>query len=279
VALKSIVAELRYQDYHLERLIGAGGTSKVYVATHRVSGQVVAVKVLRKRLRSRPHLVERFLREAQVVAGLRHSGIVPIHGMGRFPDGNFFLVLDLIDGGDLTHLLKSGPISWTRAAQIVVEVARALQHVHQHGVIHRDLKPQNVLIDSRGQVFVSDFGFAWQNDDAVGEEHAIVGTAGFMAPEQIEPGLGPVGPHTDVFGLGALLWMLCTGKPFGEQAGELASEIEIPSAHHSSNVRAVDAKLPDAIATICERCMHRDYQLRPQSAAQLADLLTSAAKI
>ena len=198
--LASIAAELRHANYHLETLIGSGGMSKVYAATHRATGKRVAIKVLRKRLRSRPHLVERFLQEAQLVARFHHPNIVAVHGLGRLPDDNFFMVLDLIDGPDLAKLCQPAPLPVIQAVQIVATVADAIQHAHEHGVIHRDLKPGNVLVDSQGHVFDTDFGFAWFDGDS--DQQAIVGTTGFMAPEQLDRTLGPIGPHTDVYGLG-----------------------------------------------------------------------------
>lgn len=274
-ALNNLAAELRHEDFHLERLIGAGGTSKVYAATNRSNHQRVAVKVLRKRLRSQPHLVERFVREAQLVARLKHPGIVPIHGLGRLRDGNFFMVLDLIDGFDLARLLESNSISWQRAARIVTEVSRTIHFAHERGVIHRDLKPGNVLIDALDRVFVTDFGFAWQTADGDHEANAIVGTAGFMAPEQIEPDLGPVGPHTDVFGLGALLFMLCAGRPAMTASECLCNDEDdsVAAPPMSSSVESL--RLPNELRLICDRCMERDWRRRPPNASAVAEMLSA----
>jgi serine/threonine protein kinase len=233
---------LAHADYHLHQLIGSGGMSKVYVATHRPTGRRVAVKVLRKRLRDRPHLVELFLREAQIVARFSHPNIVPVHGLGRLPDGGYFLVMDFIDGCDLAQLARRETITSQRAASIVATVADAIAHAHEHGVIHRDLKPGNVLIDQTGKIFVTDFGFA-QLHTGESTSHAIVGTVGFMAPEQVDPTLGPIGPHTDVYGLGALLRVL-----LAENA-------------------------PQELGAICEKCLADDWQHRYATARQVADAL------
>lgn len=263
----SSVALLRHTDYRLEALIGSGGMSKVYVGTHRLNGARVAVKVLRKRLRSRRHLVERFVQEAAVVARLSHPAIVPIHGLGRLPDGNFFLVLDLIDGTDLDQLCRREPLLPRRAAELVAAVADAIQHAHEHGVIHRDLKPGNVLIDRDSRVFVTDFGFAWFDGDL---DQSIVGTSGFMAPEQTHPGSGPIGPHTDVYGLGALLFMLCCGRP-PLTDGSRSPVFDFPAQSRNAipATRLLEA-MPQSVRTICERCLTRDWQRRFRSAAELA---------
>ena len=203
--MTNVAAPLRHSDYHLDSLIGSGGMSKVYVATQKDSGRRVAIKVFRKRLRSRSHLVDRFLREGELVARFDHPNIVRIHGLGRLPDGNYFMTMDFIDGSDLSKVLRAAKLSNQEAARIVAVVADAIQHAHLHGVIHRDLKPGNVLLDRNEQVFVTDFGFAWFDETMDREDQSIVGTAGFMAPEQIDRSLGPIGPHTDVYGLGALV--------------------------------------------------------------------------
>ena len=266
----SVVATLRHADYHLEALIGSGGMSKVYAATHRASGNRVAIKVLRKRLRSRPHLVERFLLEAELVARFRHPNIVPVHGLGRLPDGNYFMVLDLIDGADLAKLCRFEPLPAQRAAQIVAFVADAIQHAHDHGVIHRDLKPGNVLVDGQGQVFVTDFGFAWFDRDVDRQDRSIVGTAGFMAPEQIDPRLGPIGPQTDVYGLGALLCMLCSGRPpyQGGEISEIQAQVE-PSTDEPV-LGEMHRTIPPILLSVCERCLVRDWQRRFATAADVA---------
>ena len=260
-------ATLRHADYHFEALIGSGGMSKVYAATERATGNRVAIKVLRKRLRSRPHLVERFLQEAEIVARFRHPSIVTVHGRGRLPDGNYFMVLDLIDGVDLAKLCRSASLPAQRAAEIVADVADAIQHAHDHGVIHRDLKPGNVLVDERGKVFVTDFGFAWFDGNVDREAGSVVGTAGFMAPEQIDPRLGPIGPPTDVYGLGALLCMLCSGRPPNHD--EAISEIDA-RGNPSSDARMLDEMsrtVPRALMEVCERCLARDWRHRFATAA------------
>ncbi|HTU24689.1 MAG TPA: sigma-70 family RNA polymerase sigma factor [Pirellulales bacterium] len=268
-------APLRHADYHLEALLGAGATAKVYAATHRQSGQRVALKVLRKRLHSRPHLVERFVREAQIVARFDHPHIVRVHGLGRLPDGGYFIAMDLVDGSDLAGLCETDPVSPARAAEIVAAVATAVNHAHGHGVIHRDLKPGNVLVDRRGRPLVTDFGFAWTEAD-IGQA-TIAGTAGFMAPEQCQPALGEISPATDVYGLGALLMMLCCGHPPEPaestiQINDGRSEPISPIAGLSER-SSVPVHVPATLRAVWQRCLARNPRDRYQSAADVAAAL------
>jgi eukaryotic-like serine/threonine-protein kinase len=268
-------AALAHADYHLEALIGSGGMCKVYAATHRSSGRRVAVKVLRKRLRSQPLMVDRFLKEAQIVARFAHPNIVPVHGLGRLPDGGYFMVMDLVDGTDLAQLSNDEPISIKQAAAIVATVAEAVQHAHDRGVIHRDLKPGNVLVDRGGRVFVTDFGFAWFNGDRHLDDEAVVGTVGFMAPEQIDHSLGEVGPHTDVYGLGALLFVLCCGQPpyAGGTVSEVLDRVVEPEAELSYQ-KLEERGLP-SLRQICERCLAKNWRLPFASASEVAMALKS----
>ena len=247
----AIIAPLRHEDYKIERLIGSGGMAKVYAAVHRDTGARVALKVLRKRLRGRRKLVEQFMQEATIAANINHPAIVRVQGLGRLPDGNYFLVMDLVEGSDLAKLYRDGPCPPRRAMEIVAVVAEAIQHAHEHGVVHRDLKPGNVLVDKTGRIFIADFGFACFTDGQTGAKHSIVGTAGFMAPEQLDSSLGPIGPHTDVYGLGALLHALLYGHPPG------------------------DENIFDGCLELCRQCLETDRRTRPPSAAAMATGLRS----
>ena len=267
----NVAAPLRHADYHLDALIGSGGMSKVYVATQKDTQRRVAIKVLRKRLRSRPHLVERFWREAELVARFDHPNIVRVQVLVRLPDDNYFMAMDFIDGSDLASVLGLESLSAQKASEIVAIVADAIQHAHQHGVIHRDLKPGNVLLDRDGKVFVTDFGFAWYDGELDHDNPAIIGTAGFMAPEQIDKKLGPIGPHTDVFGLGALLFMLACGR--APNAGATISEAlerittqdseALRQATHSGPCRRLSRR-------ICQRCLEPEWHRRFSNAADVA---------
>ena len=202
------------RDYILERLIGSGGVSKVYVARHRNQPGRYCIKVLRKRLRARPSLCEWFLNEASLVARLSHPKIVPIHSVGLLSDGGLFLVMRLIEGHNLSERIARGGLSLQQAIAIVREVAACVEHAHRNGVLHCDLKPENVLIDQEEKVWLTDFGFGrlLEQGDLKGEGSVVAGTIGYMAPEQLDPAVGSIGTWTDVYGLAALLRTLIAGK-------------------------------------------------------------------
>src|SRR5262249_12319501 len=149
-------------------------------------------------------------------ARLHHPGIVPIFGLGRSPEADYFLVMGLVEGPSLAERMKVASIRPERAAEYIAEAAEAIQHAHDQGAIHRNLKPGNLLLGRDGRVQVTDFGLAkWLDGQSLGESHPdqLIGTPEFMAPEQADPRWGPVGPATDIYGLGATLYALLTGKP------------------------------------------------------------------
>jgi DNA-directed RNA polymerase specialized sigma24 family protein/predicted Ser/Thr protein kinase len=151
-------ATFAYRDYTLERLIGAGGMGKVYQARRRSDEVRVALKALHKARQDDPRAVGKFLEEAQMLAALDHPGIVRLHGVGQFPTGSFFLVMELVDGENLQTRLDRGPLPLTEAVRAVRDVAQAIAHAHRQGVVHGDIKPANVLMDAEGKVVVTDFG-------------------------------------------------------------------------------------------------------------------------
>lgn len=229
------VGLLDYGDIVLLKLVGQGGMGKVYRAAWRGHPTPVAVKLLRKPLRGHAEAAARFREEAAVLARLRHPGIVPLHGVGLLPDGGHFLVMDLIEGTDLSRVSRPGV---EQALRWVAEAADAVDHAHWAGVVHCDLKPANLLLGADGHIRVSDFGLArslGRDDTPRG------GTPGFMAPEQRSPA-GVVTPRTDVFGLGAVL-------------------------------RALLPAMPPEAEAICRRCLGPDPAGRYATAADVAAAL------
>jgi tRNA A-37 threonylcarbamoyl transferase component Bud32/DNA-directed RNA polymerase specialized sigma24 family protein len=218
------------KDYVLERLIGSGGVSKVYVARHRKTAARFCIKVLRKKLRGQQTLCEWFLNEASLVAKLSHPCIVPIHGVGLLSDGGLFLVMKLIDGENLAERIADRGLPLEEAIAIVRQVAEVVDHAHRSGVLHCDLKPGNVLIDRENKIWLTDFGFGrlLNAENTRADKTGIAGTTGYMAPEQIDPGLAPLDTWTDVYGLGALLRTLVAGIP----ANDTAAEGPIPRINH-----------------------------------------------
>ncbi len=247
-----------YRDLLLERQIGRGGVGRVYRAFHRSTGRMVAVKALTSRSCRSEALRDAFFREAQTVARFSHPAIVPLLGIGQLPNGNPFLVLEFVAGQNLAQVLaEQGPILLPQAAKIVATVADALQYAHQLGVVHGDVKPANVMVNENGQVMLTDFGFAvLMNEQATGQ--ASGGTVGYLAPEQIDPSVGAIGSATDIYGLGALLATLLTGR--SPSPGEMFSVGEEHGA---------------AIGMLIESCLDLCPGKRPVNARVVAETLGS----
>jgi DNA-directed RNA polymerase specialized sigma24 family protein/tRNA A-37 threonylcarbamoyl transferase component Bud32 len=238
-----------YGEIVLQRQLGQGGMGKVYRARWR--GEAVAVKLLPKPLRGHARIAARFLEEAALLGGLRHPGIVSVRALGRLPDGGHFLVMDLVEGGDLSARLAAGPVSVADALDWTAQTADAIEHAHGRGVVHCDLKPSNLLLDG-GRVRVTDFGLARR---LAGGDQAGGGTPGFMAPEQCQG--GAVSPLSDVHGLGAVLYALLSGRaPFA--AGEPA------------DLRSLRQDVPAGVEALCRRCLDPEPSRRPASAAAVA---------
>lgn len=251
------LAPLKFSDYVLEQLLGSGGMGKVYRATDKRSGKAVAVKALHKSQQADERAVARFVQESQILATLRHPNIVGVKGLGRFPAGGYFIVMDFIDGIDLQFRLERGPLPMGESVSVVIQVANAIQHAHDHGIVHCDLKPGNVLVDSTNHVFVTDFGFAFiLADPSRTNTNSIGGTAGYIAPEILSSQNQPT-PAADIFALGVLLWTLATGK--------------LP-ADRDSLQAGNDATRP--IESICRRCLASKPSERYSQVADLINALS-----
>src|SRR5712691_10905766 len=184
--------------YELEQLVGSGGMSSVFKARDRLLDRYVALKVLHEHHLDDAEYVERFRREARAVAQLSHPSIVTVIDRGE-ADGRQFIVFEYIDGESLKELIeRTGPLPVPQALLIAVEIADALAFAHRHGIVHRDVKPQNVLLNGDGKPKVTDFGIARSLDvEGVTQTGAVLGTSNYIAPEQASG--QPVSPQTDVY--------------------------------------------------------------------------------
>jgi serine/threonine-protein kinase len=198
--------------YELEQLVGSGGMSSVFRAHDRVLERTVALKVLHERLTSHNDVVERFSREAKLVAGLSHHNIVAVIDRGE-DHGSPFIVFEYVAGENLKQLVgRDGPLPVDRALELGIEIARALAFAHEKGFVHRDVKPQNVLLNGKGEAKVTDFGIARPIESRDGETQTgtVLGTCDYISPEQAQ------GRHvdelTDVYSLGVVLYELLTGE-------------------------------------------------------------------
>lgn len=200
--------------YEIHRRLARGGMAQVYLARDRSLDRPVAVKELVPEFAGDPSFVERFRREAQAAANLSHPNIVGVYDWGA-QDGTYFIVMEYVDGPSLSRVLRSdGPFHPRRAAEIAAEVAAGLGFAHSHGVVHRDVKPGNVLLTRSGQAKVTDFGIARalsSSDEDLTQAGSVMGTATYFSPEQAQ-GL-PVDPRSDLYSLGVVLYELVTGRP------------------------------------------------------------------
>ena len=209
-------APAQLADYALIRELGRGGMGVVYLARQAGLNRLVCVKLLLSGPWAGEAEVQRFLREAEAAASLRHPNIVGIHELGQV-DGRHFFAMEYVEGHTLAELVRDGPLPAERAAGYVREIAEAVEHAHRQGVLHRDLKPSNVLIDADDRPRITDFGLARRLDAPPGGSltttGAIVGTPAYMPPEQSAPASGAIGPRSDVYAMGAVLYELITGRP------------------------------------------------------------------
>src|ERR671929_1187047 len=213
-----VVGELIAGRYELEELIGTGGMSSVYRAHDRLLERKVALKILHEHHTRDEDYVERFRREARLAAQLSHPNIVTVIDRGE-QEGRQFIVFEYVEGENLKALIeREAPLPERTAVDLALQVADGLAFAHAHGLVHRDVKPQNVLLSREGEVKVTDFGIArsLHLDHGVTQTGTVLGTGEYLAPEQASG--QPVSPATDVYSLGVVLWELLTGNvPF---AGE-----------------------------------------------------------
>lgn len=258
-------------DYQLIQQIGSGGMGVVFRANQRSLDREVAVKMIQRGRLSSDLDRQRFLAEAAATAKLEHPNIVPVFDVGD-ADGRPYFSMQLVEGQTLADLVASGPMNQKRAAKIVAEIARAIQFAHSSGVLHRDIKPSNILIANDGTPMVTDFGLAKQvsADANITRSGMVVGTPAYMSPEQASGRRGLVGPVSDVYSLGCVLYFALTGNPplVAETPVELMMRVidqdPVPP-------RAIRSDLDRDLEMIVIRCLQKPIDLRYQSAGELAD--------
>jgi tetratricopeptide (TPR) repeat protein len=243
----------------------------VYKARHPRLNRAVALKMLLAGPYAGPGDLERFLREAETVAGLRHANIVQVHEAGDV-DGRPYFTMEFVEGGSLEQKLAGTPLPAREAAALLAVVAAAVHAAHRHGIVHRDLKPGNILLTADGTPKLTDFGLARHLEGSAGltRSGAPLGTPSYMAPEQAEGKLREVGPAADVYALGAILYELLTGRPpfRAETAAETLRQVVSQDAVPPSRLNAAVPRDPE---TICLKCLEKDPRQRYASAAALAE--------
>ena len=257
--------------YRIEALIGSGSVGSVYSAEESALGRRVALKVLAPSLARDERFRERFLRESRIAAGLEHPNVIPIYAAGA-TDDDLFLAMRYVDGRDLAALLRSlGRLDPERVLSIAAQVAGAIDAAHAQGLVHRDVKPANILLTRHGGVehaYLCDFGLAKHAStvSSLTGERAVVGTVDYLAPEQIEG--RPVDGRVDVYGLGCVLYECLTGEPPFHRDNELASLL----AHVNDPVPVPSeriAELPEALDAVIARALAKDRDDRFATATEL----------
>jgi WD40 repeat protein/predicted Ser/Thr protein kinase len=267
------VSEVPFGDYVLEKEIAHGGMGVVYRARQLSLDRTVAIKLLLLGRHASQESLQRFRREAQSAAILRHPNIVAVHEVGQH-DGQPFIAMEFVDGSNLADVVRPGPLPPCVAADHARTIAVAVQFAHAHGVIHRDLKPSNILVDPLGQLRLTDFGLAKRLDGGsdLTETGRLLGTPNYLAPEAASGRNHTVGPPGDIYAIGAIFYELLTGRPpfLAESIQETLLRIRdtdpVPP-------RALNRAIPVDAETICLKCLDRNPQQRYPTADALAEEL------
>ena len=255
--------------YRVERLLGKGGFGRVYLAHDQELKHRVAIKVPHRRLVSGPEQAEVYLEEARTVASLDHPNIVPVYNVDRTADYPFFLVSKYIEGTTLAERIKVAPPSFGAAAELVAAVAEALHYAHKQGIVHRDIKPGNILLDKSDKPYVADFGLALKEEN-VGTGPKYAGTPSYMSPEQARGEGHRVDGRSDIFALGIVFYELLTGRrPFRSKKRDKL--LELIATLEARPPRQVDDSIPKMLERICLKALSKRASDRYTTAKDLAD--------
>jgi len=260
-----------FGDYEILEEINRGGMGVVFKARQVGLNRIVALKLMQGGVLASQKAAARFQREAEAVAKLDHPHVIPIYEIGEAA-GHCFFSMKYVEGGTLGDSVGKFVGKPELASKLMIKLSRAVQFAHEQGVLHRDIKPQNVLVDELGEPFITDFGLAKSDseDAQITVSGEVFGSPSFMAPEQASGQHRAVGRRTDVYGLGAVLYHLLTGTPpfNGKTSFELMKQVV---EQRPLNPRQLDSSLPSELVAICLKCLKKDPESRYGSAEALAD--------
>jgi TolB-like protein/predicted Ser/Thr protein kinase/Tfp pilus assembly protein PilF len=258
-------------DYELLKEIGRGGQGVVFRARQKSLNRIVALKVIGLgQWATKAHL-KRFRLEAEAAASLDHPCIVPIYEVGE-RDGQCYFSMKFVEGGQLDEVVKHTPISIRHAVALIAQVARTVHYAHEHGILHRDIKPGNILLDAKSEPHLTDFGLARlvESESTVTRTLEVLGTPSYMAPEQAAGNNAKLTKATDVYGLGAVLYQLLTAHP-PFAGGTTYETIKLLLETEARTPRLWNPKVDRDLSTICLKCLEKDPQRRYSSALALAE--------
>jgi serine/threonine protein kinase/Tfp pilus assembly protein PilF len=260
-----------FGDYALLEEIGRGGQGVVYRAYQKSLNRTVALKVIGLGPWTTEAHLKRFRREAEAAASLEHPGIVPVHEVGE-QDGQCYFNMKFIEGGKLDEVVERQPMPIRRAVELIAKLARTVHYTHEHGILHRDIKPGNILLDAQGEPMLTDFGLAglMEAESTITRTLDVMGTPSYMSPEQAAGEHTKISKATDIYGLGAVLYQLLTGHP-PFAGGTSYQTIRLLLDTEPRHPRLWNRKIDRELSTICLKCLEKDPKRRYSSALALAE--------
>jgi len=260
-----------FGDYELMGEIGRGGQGVVYRAHQKSLNRAVALKVIGLGPWTTETHLKRFRREAEAAASLEHPYIVPIYEVGE-REGSCYFSMKFVEGGQLDEVIRRTPISIPQAVELIAKLARTVHYAHEHGILHRDIKPGNILLDAKGEPLLTDFGLAGlvEAESTITRTLDVMGTPSYMAPEQAAGEHTKLSKATDIYGLGAVLYQLLTDHP-PFAGGTTYETIRLLLNTEPRQPRLWNRKIDRELSTICLKCLEKDPQRRYSSALALAE--------